>query len=173
MKRRVFAAVSSISLVLLLATTASWIRSYWLYDQVAYGTLAHGRWTWSTYGVPYSFTRWPPERPKGASHTLLTCFGKIYFRQDVHHTEAPEPGSSARDYSWASDENIIPSFSALVVHTADMSGSGWWTLRQVTVRHWAIVVILSCAPVAWLRASRRERSPAQANKASKLTAEQL
>ena len=42
MKRRTFAAVSLVSSALLLVAAASWIRSHWVYDQVAFGNFADG-----------------------------------------------------------------------------------------------------------------------------------
>ena len=155
MKRRTFAAVSLVSSALLLVAAASWIRSYWVYDQVAFGDFADGRWAWTAYSAPYAFTAWPPAAPKGASLTLLTCFGKVYWRETVHHGDAERLGA-ARGYAWASDDNIIPSFSFLHAVTGDMGGKGWWAIREVTMRHWALVALFAMAPMAWLRASTRK-----------------
>lgn len=155
MKRRTFAAVSCVSSVLLLVTAASWLRSYCVYDQVAFGTFADGRWAWTAYRHSYPFTRWPPAAPKGASLTLLTCFGKIYMHETAFHSDA-ERVATARGHAWASDDNIIPSFSYLHAVTGDVSGKGWWTIRQVTMRHWALVALFTLAPMVWLWASRRK-----------------
>jgi hypothetical protein len=155
MKRRLFATVSSVSSALLLLATASWTRSYWVYDEFAFGTFDHGQWAWTAYSASYPFTRWPPAAPKGASLTLLTCFGKLSFHENLHHSDAEGRGA-ARGQTWASDDNIIPSFSYLYAVTGDMSGNGWWTIRQVTMRHWALVALFALAPTAWLRSSRRK-----------------
>ena len=154
MKRRSLAAISLVSALFLCAVVASWIRSYWVYDQVAFGAFAHGRWAWSAYSASYPFARWPPAVPQGASHTLLTCFGKIYFHGTVYHGDS-QRGVAAPGRTWASDDNILPSFSYLYAVTSDMSGKGWWTIRQVTTRHWALAVLFALLPLAWLRASQR------------------
>jgi len=154
-RRTAIAVVSRVSSVLLLLAAASWMRSYFAYDQIAFGTFAGGRWAWTAYSPSYSYTRWPPEVPKGASLTLLTCFGKIYLHETTYHREG-ERLAAPHDHGWASDGNIIPSFSYFYAVTRDMSGNGWWTIRQATMRHWALVALFAWAPIVWLRASRRK-----------------
>ena len=156
MRRRTFAVVCIVSSAFLLLAATSWIRSYRVYDELAFGTFEHGRWARTAYSASHPFTRWPPAAPKGASFTLLTCVGKLYFHETVHHSDR-ERRAAARDQAWASDDNIIPSFSYFYTVTGDMNGDGWWTIRQVTMRHWALVALFALAPTAWLWSSRRKR----------------
>ena len=158
MRPRTFAALSSVSCLFLLVASASWVRSYWVYDQVAFGSFPDGRWTWTAYAASYPFAGWPPATPKGASFTFLSCFGKLYFHETLFHEDAGR-GPAARGHVWASDDNIIPSFSYFYAVTGDMSGKGWWTIRQVTVRHWALVALFALAPTLWLWSSRRKAAP--------------
>ena len=67
-----------------------------------------------------------------------------------------EPLTAARDHAWASDDNIIPTFSYAYAVTRDMSGTGWWTIREVTMPHWALVALLAMTPGAWLLSWRRQ-----------------
>jgi hypothetical protein len=156
MKRRTaIAVVSRVSSVLLLLAAASWMRSYFAYDQVSFGRFADGRWAWTAFSPSHPFTRWPPAAPKGASHTLLTCAGKIFGHESVYHGDG-ERLAAARGHGWASDDNVIPSFSYFYAATGDVSGTGWWTTRQVTMRHWALVALFALAPMVWFRTSRRK-----------------
>ena len=158
MRQRTFAALSSVSCLFLLVATASWIRSYWVYDQVAFGSFPGRRWAWTAYSDSYPFAGWPPATPKGASLSLLTCFGKLFFHETLYHDDAGR-GPAARGHGWASDDNVIPSFSYFYAVTGDMSGKGWWTVRQVTLRHWALVALFALAPALWLWSSRRKAAP--------------
>ena len=158
MKRRAFAASSSLSCVLLLLTTASWIRSYWVYDQVAFGSFARSRWNWTAYSHSHLFPRWPPAEPNGASLTFLVCFGKLYVHETLYHADT-EPLAGSRDHVWASDDNIIPTLSYGYAVTRDMSGKGWWTIREVTMPHWALVALFALTPAAWLLSLRGRGAP--------------
>lgn len=155
MKRRLFTIAAALSCLLAIGAAASWVRSYWVYDQVSCGSVSDRyQCAWKSYDASFQFPRWPPGMPKGAAGAVLTCFGKVQLAQRVYSEELPR-GTAAHGYGWSSDENIIPSFSYLYAETGDMNGRGHWTVRQVTVRHWALVLLFSVLPVAWLFASRR------------------
>ena len=150
MKRRLFTFAAALSCLLAAAVTASWLRSYWVYDQVSCGSIPDRyRCTWRSYDASFDFPRWPPGIPKEASSAVLTCFGKVLFQQGVY-SEQPLPGMASHGYGRSSDDNAIPSFSYFYAVTGDMSGRGHWTVRQVTVRHWGLVLLFSVLPVAWL-----------------------
>jgi hypothetical protein len=153
MARRLFRIAGILSGVIALAVAASWVRSYWVYDQISCG---HQQCAWTSYSAPFEFTRWPPAIPEGASSALLTSFGKISLRQAVY-SEEPRLDASSRGYGWSSDENVIPSFSYSYAVTSDMSRSGHWTVRQISIRHWALVLLFAVFPVAWVLGSRRRR----------------
>jgi hypothetical protein len=154
-KRRLFTVAAALSCLLAVAVTASWLRSYWVYDQVACGS-AGDRYpcAWKSYDASFQFSRWPPGIPKGASGAVLTSFGKVLFQQALY-SEEPVRETASRGYAWSSDGNVIPSFSYLQVVAGDMNRSGHWTVRQITARHWALVLLFAVVPVAWLFASRR------------------
>jgi len=88
----------------------------------------------------------------------LLCCGKILLQQAVYDDE-PLPAMAARGYGWSSDENVIPSFSYFHAVTGDMSRKGHWTVRQITVPHWALVPLFAILPAAWLFARRRTARP--------------
>jgi hypothetical protein len=151
MKRRLFTVAAALSCLLALASAASWLRSYWVYDQLSCG--AYGC-AWQSYDASFRFPRWPPGIPQGATSAALTAFGKIQLKQAVHHGKAL-PATVAGGYGWSSDHNAIPSFSYFYAVTGDMKGQGEWTVRQLTVRHWALVLLFALLPAAWLFTRRR------------------
>ena len=153
-KHRVLTSASLISLAVLAVVATSWIRSYWVYDQVSCRTDQGVRGChWQTYSASYPFTSWPPSLPEGTSIGVLICFGKIYFRENVHGDQLPAP--RPRGFAWASDSNAIPSFSYFYAVTGDMSGKGYWTVRQITLPHGALVVLFGVIPLATLLQLRR------------------
>jgi hypothetical protein len=85
---------------------------------------------------------------------VLTSFGKILLKQAVY-SEDPLPATGAQGQGWYSDDNAIPSFSYFHAVTGDMTRKGHWTVRQVTIRHWALVLLFALLPAAWLFARRR------------------
>ena len=156
MKQRFFVVVAILSCLLAAGAATSWVRSYSVYDQMSCGSALEGyRCTWKSYGASFQFPRWPPGIPQGASRAVLICCGKILLEQAVY-SEEPVPATRQGGYGWSSDENIIPSFSFFHAVTGDMNRTGHWTVRQVTVRHWALVLLLLLLPSAWLIAWRRE-----------------
>jgi len=154
MKRRLFTIAAALSCLLAIAVAVSWVRSYWVYDQVSCGS-AGDRYqcAWKSYDASFQFPGWPPGIPKGASGAVLTSFGKILLEQAIHGEE-PLRGT-AHGYGWSSDDNVIPSFSYFHAVTGDMNGRGHWTVRQATARHWALVLLFAALPAAWVFASRR------------------
>ncbi len=155
MKRRLFTVVAALSCLLAAGVAASWARSYWVYDQVSCSPVPDRyQCAWRSYGASFQFSSWPPGIPKGASGAVLTCFGKILLEQAVY-SEEPVRGTASHGYGWSSDDNVIPSFSYFYAVTGDMNRSGHWTVRQVTARHWALVLLFAVLPSAWLFASRR------------------
>lgn len=154
MKRRLFTVAAVVSCLLALGVSASCVRSYWVYDHVSCGPVAgRSRCAWTAYSPTFQFPRWPPGIPKGASAAVLTSFGKILLERRVYSEEPlREP---ARGHGWSSDDNAIPSFSYGYAVTGDMNGRGHWTVRHVTVRHWALMVLFAALPAAWLLASSR------------------
>jgi hypothetical protein len=153
MKGRLFTVAAALSCLLAIGVAASWVRSYWVYDQVSCGSNSY-QCAWMSYGASFQFPRWPPGIPEGASSAVLTCFGKVLLQQAVY-SEEPPPGTGSRGYGWSSDPNVIPSFSYFYAVTGDMTGKGHWTVRQVTARHWALLMLFAVLPVAWLFASHR------------------
>jgi hypothetical protein len=131
-----------------------------MYDQVSCGSGPdHFRCAWTSYDASFQFPRWPPGIPKGASSAVLLCFGKILLQQALHD-EQPRRRTPAAGYGWASDTNVIPSFSYVYAVTDDMNGRGNWTVRQATFRHWALVVLFTVLPAAWLFVSSRRAASA-------------
>ena len=155
MKRRLFTAVAILSCLLALGAAISWVRSYSAYDQLSCGSaLDRYRCTWRSYDASFRFSRWPPGIPEWASGAALICYGKIFLAQAVY-SEDPVPVTGARGYGWSSDENVIPSFSYFYAVTGTMNDRGHWKVLQVTVRHWALVLLFALLPAAWLFAWRR------------------
>lgn len=74
------------------------------------------------------------------------------------YSEEPLPGTGAHGYGWSSDDNAIPSFSYLYAVTGVMSGRGHWTVRQATVRHWALALLFALLPAAWLFVWRKGKT---------------
>jgi hypothetical protein len=131
-----------------------------VYDQLSCGSPSDRyRCTWKSYGAAFQFPRWPPAIPDGAWGALLTSFGKILLREAVY-SEEPLPAAGARGYGWSSDSNIIPSFSYFYAVTGDMTRDGHWTVRQATVRHWALMLVFAIVPAAWMVARSRRRKHA-------------
>jgi hypothetical protein len=157
MKRRLFTVAAALSCLLAVGVAASWVRSYWVYDQVSCGSMQDGhQCAWESYGASSQFVRWPPGIPKGASGMVLTCFGKVLLEQAIYNEE-PLRRTASRGYGWSSDDNVIPSFSYFYAVTGDMTREGYWTIRQGTVRHWALELLFAVLPVAWLFASGQRR----------------
>ena len=155
MMQRLFTVAAALSCLLAIGAAVSWVRSYWIYDQVSCGSVSDRyQCAWKSYDASFPFPRWPPGIPKGASAAVLLCFGKVLLEQRVYSEDLPH-GTASRGYGWSSDENIIPSFSYLFAETGDMTGRGRWRVRQVTARHWALVLLFSVLPAAWLFASLR------------------
>lgn len=155
MKPRLFAIVAVLSCLLGAGVAVSWARSYWVYDHVSCGSaLDRHQCVWRSYSASYEFQRWPPGIPRGASDAVLVSFGKILL-QHADYGEEPVPRASAHGYGWSSDDNVIPSFSYFYAVTGDMTRSGQWTVRQVTAPHWALVLLFTALPVAWLFVSHR------------------
>lgn len=154
MKRRLFTIVAFLSCLLAIGVVASWVRSYRVYDQILCGSeVERYPCAWRAYDVSFKFSAWPPGIPKGASSSILTSVGKILFQHAVYSRE-PLSGISPHGYHWSSDGNVIPSFSFIYAVTGDQSRSGHWTVWQLTVRHWALVLLLTILPVAWLLVAR-------------------
>jgi hypothetical protein len=150
LKRRLFTAMAILSCLLALAAAISWVRSYSAYDQLSCDSgRDRYRCTWKSYAPSFRFSRWPPGIPEGASGATLICYGKISLAQAVY-SEVPVSVTGTRGYGWSSDENVIPSFSYFYAVTGDMTRRGHWTVRQVTVRHWALVLLFALLPAAWL-----------------------
>jgi len=153
MKWRLFAGAAVLSALLAAGVAASWVRSYTVYDQLSCGS-ALDRCAWNSYDASFPFTRWPPGLPAGASQAVLICFGTISFRQAVHNEEAL-PATAMRAYGWRSDENTIPGFSYFHAVTGSMDGRGHWKVLQISLRHWALLLVFALLPAAWLVAWRR------------------
>lgn len=152
--RRILTAVSLISLIALAVVATSWIRSYWVYDQLSCGSDQGLRGCrWQAYSAAYNFPGWPPELPEGTSVGVLICFGKIFLRGN-RHTDLL-PADHSRPFAWASDSNAIPSFSYLYAVTGAMDGRGYWTVRQLSLPHWPLVLLFGALPVVALRQWRR------------------
>ena len=160
MKRHIFTVAAALSCLLALAAAASWVRSYWVYDVVSCGAASSAyQCTRKAYDSSARFSRWPPGIPLGASSAVLTSFGKLLFQQAVH-SDDPLLGAELDSHGWSSDDNAIPSFSYFYAVTRDMTGRGRWTVRQATLRHWALVLLFALLPCAWLLAAvRRGRQP--------------
>jgi hypothetical protein len=157
MKRRLFTVAAILSCVLALGAVTSWVRSYSVYDQLSCGSGPDlFRCTWKSYGVPFEFSRWPPGIPESASRAALICFGKIFFRQGMYRNE-PLPATGPHGYGWSSDDNVIPSFSYFYAVTGDMTRKGHWTVLQVTLQHWSLVLLFALLPAARLFAWRRRK----------------
>ena len=157
MKRRLLAIAAALSCLLAVGAAASWVRSYWAYDQVSCGSVSDRfRCGWESYEASFQFPRWPPGIPKGASGTAVTSLGKVLLQQAAY-SEEPLPGAASRGYGWSSDENVIPSFGYLHAVTGDMNGRGHWTVSQVSVRHWALALLFALLPAAWLLTWRRRK----------------
>ena len=155
MKRRLFTIAAALSCLLGIAAAASWVRSYWVYDQVSCGyAFDRDQCAWKSYSASFRFTGWPPGIPKGASGAVLTSFGKILLQHAVY-SEEPLQGATSHGYGWSSDDNAIPRFSYFYAVTGDMSRGGHWIIRQVTAMHWALLLLFTVLPVTWLFASRR------------------
>ena len=155
MKRRLFTVAAILSSLLAVGAATSWVRSYTVYDHLSCGSaLDRYRCSWNSYGASFPFTRWPPGIPAGASQAVLICYGKILLKQAVH-SEKTLPATAPRGYAWSSDENVIPSFSYFYAVTGAMNDRGHWKVLQVTVRHWALVLLFALVPAAWLFAWRR------------------
>lgn len=152
MMRRLFAIAAVFSCLIALAAAAFWIRSYFVFDQVS--CTERFRCAWASFDRDFRFSRWPPRMPDSAARAALTSFGKILFEQRRYRSEplAAAPGAAG----WALDDNVIPSFSYFHTLTADMTRGGHWTVRQITLRHWALVVLFALLPAAWLIAWARE-----------------
>lgn len=133
------------SLLLAVAVAASWVRSYWVFDRVS---CASYRCTWESFDARVQFSRWPPGMPGGASSALLASSGKVFIERRIYYSEPL--AASGHGWGWASDENVIPSFSYLQAVTADMTHSGHWAIRQLSVRHGALLLLLALLPAAWL-----------------------
>ena len=154
MKWRLFSIAAVLSCALGVGVAASWIRSHSVYDQIWCGSpLGRHQCVWESYSASFQFQRWPPGIPAGASVGVFTSLGKVLLQHAAYGRAAP--GGSSRGYGWASDENVVPSFSYFYAVTGDMGRSGQWTVRQVTVRHWALVLLFAVLPLAWLLAPRR------------------
>jgi hypothetical protein len=155
MKRRLFTVAAMLACLLAVGVATSWVLSYSVYYQLSCGSgLDRYRCTWKSYGASFQFPRWPPGIPEGASRAVLICFGKILLEQ-ASYSEEPLPAMASRGYGWSSDENVIPNFSYFHAVTADMSRRGHWTVRQVTLPHWAVLLLFALLPAAWLFAWRR------------------
>ena len=156
MKWRLFSIAAVLSCVLGVGVTASWIRSYWVYDQVSCGSaLGRHPCAWTSYSASFQAPRWPPAIPERASAALFTSFGKVLLQHAVYRDGVP--AGSPQGYGWSSDKNIIPSFSYFHAVTGDMNRNGQWAVRQATAPHWALVLLFAALPLAWLRVSRRRR----------------
>jgi len=154
MKWRLFSIAAVLSCVLGVGVAASWLRSYWVYDQISCGSaLDRHQCVWKSYSASFQFPRWPPGIPEGGSVALLTSFGKVLLQRAVYSDGVP--GGSSQGYGWSSDDNVIPSFSYFRAVTGDMNRNGQWTVHQATARHWALVLLFAVLPLAWLLASRR------------------
>ena len=154
MKWRLFTVAAALSCLLAVGVAACWVRSYRVYDQVSCAcVLDRFQCAWKSYDASFQFPAWPPSIPTGASGAALTAFGKILLKQAIH-SEEPLRGT-AHGYGWSSDDNVIPSFSYFHAITGSMDDRGHWTVRQVTVRHWALMLLFAILPVAWIFASRR------------------
>jgi hypothetical protein len=155
MKRHFLTVAAILSSLLALGVATSWVRSYTLYDHVGCGSALDAyRCSWNSYSASFPFTRWPPAIPAAASRAVLISDGKIFFQQAVHNQEAL-PATAMGGYGWSSDANVVPSFSYFHAVTGAMDGIGHWNVRQVTVRHWALVLLFALLPAAWLFAWRR------------------
>jgi hypothetical protein len=155
MKWHLFTVAAILSSLVAVGVATSWVRSYTVYDHLSCGSAGDRyRCSWNSYGTSFPFTRWPPGIPAGASKAVLICYGKILLEQAVHNDEAL-PAIAPRGYRWSSDENVIPSFSYFYAVTGAMNDRGHWKVLQVTVRHWALVLLFALLPAAWLFAWRR------------------
>lgn len=150
MIRRLFTLAAALSVLLAFGVTASWVRSYWVFDRVS---CASYRCTWESFDARLQFSRWPPGMPRGASSAVLASSGKIFVERRTYYSE---PLAHSKGWSWASDDSVIPSFSYLEAVTGDVARNGHWAVRQASVRHGALLLLLAVLPAAWLIAwSRR------------------
>jgi hypothetical protein len=156
MKKRLLNVATILSALLALAAAASWARSYRVYDEFScgYATERH-RCAWQAYAASFQFSRWPPGIPEGASGVVLICFGKIFMQQGVYSNVPLQSMPPLTAHTWASDSNVIPSFSYFQAVTGDMTRPGHWLVRQVSLRHWALVLLFALLPAARLFAWRR------------------
>ena len=162
---RLFRVASAFSAVACLATTASWLRSYWTYDQIACGNVVVGEsCTWKGYPRSYPFTTWPPASPESTVAALFMSFGKISLNW---HSYSPTPLAATSGRAWRSDENSIPRFSYFYAKTADMVRQGTWTVVQASFPHWTVVVMFSIVPMFWIRKRwRTSARPSQRGQAA-------
>lgn len=149
--KRLFTLLAAVSLLLALGVGASWVRSYRVYDRLSCASYRCG---WESFDARAEFSRWPPAMPRGATTALLAASGKILVERRLYYSEPL--ASSSKGWGWASDDNVIPSFAYLQVVTADVTRDGHWAIRQMSLRHGALLLLLAVLPAAWLIAwSRR------------------
>lgn len=145
--RRLFAIAAALSCLIALAAAASWIRSYQVLDRVSCSERL--RCAWESYDRDFQFQRWPPGMRRNASRAALSAFGKIFLEQRSYRSE-PLAGAATAASGWASDGDVIPSFSYFHAITADGTRAGHWSVRQITLRHWVLVALFALLPAAWL-----------------------
>jgi hypothetical protein len=167
LKRRLFDVLTTLSLLLCVATAAWWVRSYWAPDEVS----------------------WPGERVSAdgyrrSHYNLISYRGRIAFRVSAQDFRPLPPGMAQR----YADEYRRTTTGGFSVHRPNLSPpfmmpvGGWWARRgfsyhtfgasqtptiyneqsQWTAPYWAVVGPLAVLPATygahrWL--SRRRSRP--------------
>ena len=137
MRRRLFTILAGGSLVLWLAVSALWLRSYWASDRVSWDQgegvvtvgASRGRlWVRHLHPVPHR------------DHGLH------------YHRDEPETIETARP-SWADEHFSTPGFTF-------SSGRFWWAgtdVSEAVVDFWLLATLLAVPPLLWLGTRWRQR----------------
>jgi hypothetical protein len=149
MFRRLFTALSALSLLLLVATVVVWVRSYSVGD------------VWMSSAVDVSNGRatvW--------QYLLMTeggTFNLVYKRLESANPESVQgvtegPPSKFAHFTYAFDRRTFwqqMGFS----YTSSVTGNAWWTTARKTVRvpPWLPLVTFAAPPAIWFLKARRRR----------------
>jgi hypothetical protein len=163
MRRRLFTALSVLSLVLCMAMVALWVRSYWVAD-VLIGR--DGNWSsdiGSTRGLLFRYSIGPmPTRPPPAP--VVSGYVRMpAFSARRGPPLSGDPGirrqGGALGFGWFVSDGgtsaTVPPPSRSLPRGVSYGRATFAPTRQYFVPCWSVALLLALLPTAWLANSRR------------------
>ncbi len=142
MKRRLFNLAAAVSLVMCVAMTAMWVRSYWIGDDIGMNTPAGNRY----------FVR------TGAGQLVVDVSSGYTFGRDQPRFQSTPTERALKVVYWVEPDSFLSRAGfAYISSTFDGPLGGTMMVRAAVMPCWFALLLAAVTPAVWA-ATRRRRS---------------